>query len=292
MSYTRDQIIGKCTEAFKDIKTFYKQSFINYRGITEDTDEYFTEVIAEFLCSHIAQFTDGIDTITREETYKTEGHDGIPDNPGSNRKEELIAMAMYNKTYDLVGRMLDYQTPLKNKSNDEAGKIDLLAYDGKALRILELKKPDSDETMLRCVLEAFTYWKTVDKPKLLSDFNLPADTVIKACPFVFKDGEQHNEIKKARPHLKRLMSLLDSKPYYISVTDNYIVTEDSEHEKDRQRKFVARSGWYYCTCCNNLRVGIRRHIYGICFRSHKRLDGYCYRCYGICFSNQDSNKKS
>lgn len=226
MGYTREYIIQKCEDAFKDKKTFYKQPFINYRGKTEDTDEYFTEVIAEFLCNHISEFIDGIDTITREETYKTKGHDGVIKDSDSGRDEEIIAMKMYDKTYDFVGKMIDYQTPLKNKRSDEAGKIDLLAYDGTTLRILELKKPESDETMLRCVLEGYTYWNTVDKPKLLSDFNLPADTVIKACPFVFKDGEQHNEMKAERPHLKRLMDLLDSKPYYISEKNNYIVTED------------------------------------------------------------------
>ena len=227
MGYTKDFIIQKCEEAFKDKKTFYKQSFINYRGKTEDTDEYFTEVIAEFLCGRIAEFTNDIETITREETYKTESHDGIPVDPNSNRKEELIAMEMYNKTYDFVGTMIDYQTPLKNKSTDEAGKIDLLAYDGKIVRILELKKSDSDETMLRCVLEGYTYWKTVYKPKLLLNFVLPDDTVVKACPFVFKNGKQHKEMKGDRPQLKKLMTLLDSKPYYISEENgNYIVTEE------------------------------------------------------------------
>lgn len=226
MGYTRNSIIAKCTEAFKDKKTFYKQSFINYRGKTEDTDEYFSEVIAEFLCNHIPEYTNGIDTITRENSYKTDSHDGVIKDHNSGRDEEIIAMKMFDKSYDFVGKMIDYQTPLKNKRSDEAGKIDLLAYDGTTLRILELKKPDSDETMLRCVLEGYTYWKTVDKAKLLADFTLPDDTVIKACPFVFKCGKQHDEMKEARPHLKRLMELLDSKPYYISEKNNYIVTED------------------------------------------------------------------
>lgn len=227
MGYTRNCIIAKCKEAFKDKKTFYKQSFINYRGKTEDTDEYFSEVIAEFLCNHISEYTNGIDTITRENSYKTDSHDGVIKDHDSGRDEEIIAMKMFGKSYDFVGKMIDYQTPLKNKRSDEAGKIDLLAYDGTTLRILELKKPDSDETMLRCVLEGYTYWKTVDKAKLLADFALPADTVIKACPFVFSGGEQHNEMKEVRPHLKRLMELLESKPYYISEEkDKYIVTED------------------------------------------------------------------
>lgn len=227
MGYTRNDILEQCKAAFQSISTFYKQPFINYRGKTEDTDEYFTEVIAEFLCEHISEFTNGIDTITRENSYKTPGHDGVIKDLDSGREEEIIAMKMYDKQYDFVGKMIDYQTPLKNRRNDEAGKIDLLAYDGTTLRILELKKPDSDETMLRCVLEGYTYLKTANIARLLADFKLPSDTIVKACPFVFKNGEQHSEMREQRPHLKRLMDLLDSKPYYISeINGKYYVTEE------------------------------------------------------------------
>lgn len=227
MGYTRSEIIDECKTAFQNISTFYKQPFINYRGKTDDTDEYFTEVIAEFLCGHISEFMNGITTITRESPYKTPGHDGVIKDLGSGRDEEIIAMKMYDREYDFIGKIIDYQTPLKNKHSDEAGKIDLLAYDGATLRILELKKPDSNETMLRCVLEGYTYLKTVDKAKLLADFKLPSDTIVKSCPFVFRNGEQHSEMGEERPHLKRLMDLLDSKPYYISETNGkFFVTEE------------------------------------------------------------------
>ncbi len=227
MGYTRNDILEQCKTAFQNKSTFYKQSFINYRGKTEDTDEFFTEVIAEFLCRHISEFTNGITTITRESSYKTPGHDGIIKDLDSGREEEIIAMKMYDKNYDFIGKMIDYQTPLKNKRTDEAGKIDLLAYDGATLRILELKKPDSTETMLRCVLEGYTYLKTANIAKLLDNFKLPSDTIVKACPFVFKNGEQHSEMREQRPHLKRLMDLLDSKPYYISETNGkFFVTEE------------------------------------------------------------------
>lgn len=227
MGYTREEILNECIAAFRNINTFYKQSFVNYRGRTSDTNELFTEVIAEFLCDNISDFTSGIATITRKSTYKTPGHDGEIKNSRSNREEEIVAMSIYDKQYDFVGKMIDYQTPLKSELSDEAGKIDLLAYDGTTLRILELKKHDSTETMLRCVLEGYTYLKTVDKTKLLSDFGLPENTVMKACPFVFRNGEQHREMIEERPALKRLMDLLESKPYYISEIDGkYVVTED------------------------------------------------------------------
>ena len=53
LEYSRDDIFKKCRNAFCDIKTFYKQPFINYNGKTEDTNEYHTEVVAEFLCDNI-----------------------------------------------------------------------------------------------------------------------------------------------------------------------------------------------------------------------------------------------
>ena len=74
--------------------------------------------------------------------------------------------------------------------------------------------------MLRCVLEGFTYMQTANKEKLLDNFALPSDTVIKASPFVFKNKLQHEQMTEVRPYLFRLMELLDSKPYYISKENN------------------------------------------------------------------------
>ena len=230
LEYSRNSILRKCKTAFYDIKTFYKQPFINYNGKTVDTNEYYTEVVAKFLCENIVEFIHGIPGITRETSYKTVGHNGVFDKD-TPREEEKIAMEMFNQSqngssYDFVGDIIDYQTPLKNKRTDIAGKIDLLSYDGITLYILELKKPDSNESMLRCVLEGFTYMQTVDKVKLIADFNLPSNTNIKSIPFVFKYGKQYQEMKEERPYLCKLMKLLDSKPYYITKENQVYKVEE------------------------------------------------------------------
>ena len=231
MGYTRSEILTECKKAFCDKSTFYKKAFINYRGKTTDTKEYYTEVIAEFLCDNINEFVSGIECISRKSSYKTQGHEGVY-NPNSNREEEIIAMQIFTQSnnygdFDFIGHIEDYQTPLKSSATDDAGKIDLLSFDGKIMRILELKKPDSKETMLRCVLEGFTYMKTADCHKLISDFGYdPSFVVIKASPFVFYDGEQHKEMSCKRPHLRKLMALLDSKPFYIIDDEKYIVVEE------------------------------------------------------------------
>jgi len=225
--YSKNEIL----EEIQDMGNFYKRKVVNYRGTTSDSKEYYTEVVAEWILKNIYLF-DYIKPITREKSYKVDSHDGKNKDNDSNREEEKIAMKLFvlsqnqGKVFDVIGKIIDYQTPLKDIQTDKAGKIDLLAYNEneKTLRILELKRPDSKETMLRCVLEAYTYLKVVDKAKLLKDFGLPKDTKIKACPFVFYDGKQHKEMKDGREKLEELIEKLDIEVIYLKEENGeYIV---------------------------------------------------------------------
>lgn len=216
--YSKKEIL----EEIQDMGNFYKRKVVNYRGTTSDSKEYYTEVVAEWILKNIYLF-DYIKPITREKSYKADSHDGKNKDNDSNREEEKIAMKLFElsqnqgKVFDIIGKIIDYQTPLKDIQTDKAGKIDLLAYneEEKILRILELKRPDSKETMLRCVLEAYTYLKVVDKAKLLKDFGLPENTKIKACPFVFYGGEQHQEMQKNKENLGELIKKLDIEIIYL-----------------------------------------------------------------------------
>lgn len=220
--YIKDEIINKL-ENLKDISTLYKEDFINYRGDTTDTKEKYTEVIAEWLIKNFNLF-DNIKKITRQSSYKVDTHDGKHNNQNSNRLEEIMAIEIFNqKSLNILGEVIDYQTPLKDKLGDEAGKIDIISYDkdNKIVYILELKREDSKETMLRCVLEIFTYSKTLDKDKFLEDFNLPKDTKIKASPLVFFNGSQYKEMADSdNKYLKDLIKKLEIELFYISKNNN------------------------------------------------------------------------
>ena len=215
--YKKDEIINKL-ENLKDISTLYKEDFINYRGDTIDAKEKYTEVIADWLLNNI-DLLYKIKKITRLSSYKVDTHDGKHNNQNSNRLEEIMAIEIFNqKSLNILGKVLDYQTPLKNERDDKAGKIDIVSYnkDIKTVYLLELKKEDNEETMLRCVLEIFTYYKTLDKDKFLEDFNLPKDTKIKASPLVFFNGSQYKEMVDGNnKFLKQLMDKLDIEPFYI-----------------------------------------------------------------------------
>ena len=222
-TYSKDEIIKKLEVAKSEMWKFYSQDFVNYRGKTSDKErDYYTEIIAKWLLDNIELFND-IKMISRENSYKVDSHDGKNKDKDSNREEENIAMKLFDlsqnqgKVFEIIGKIIDYQTPLKDIQTDKAGKIDLLAYNEskKTLRILELKKPDSEETMLRCVLEAYTYLKVVDKDKLLKDFGLQKNTKIKACPFVFYGKEQYKEMQQDRKHLKDLIKKLGIEVIYL-----------------------------------------------------------------------------
>ena len=224
--YSKEEIIKKLEVAKSEMGQFYSEDFLNYISETSDKEGDYTEIIAGWLLDNIELFNE-IKLITREKSYKVKTHDGIIKNEESKREEEKIAMKLFDssknrgKVFDIIGKIIDYQTPLKNVRGDKVGKIDLLAYNEneKTLRILELKRPDSKETMLRCVLEAYTYLKVVDKAKLLKDFGLAENTKIKACPFVFYGKEQYKEMQEDRKNLKELIEKLGIEVIYLEEKD-------------------------------------------------------------------------
>ena len=73
-----------------------------------------------------------------------------------------------------MGNIIDYQVPLKGKQSDKIGKIDLVGYSEQNRRfsLIELKyhPSGSQETLLRCVLELYTYYKFLDKERFKADF--------------------------------------------------------------------------------------------------------------------------
>jgi hypothetical protein len=208
-SYTENEILDRLTEALKQVESLYKEPFINYSGVTSDTKKPYSEIIAKKLLTEIEKFNK-IEPITRENSYKVDSHKG-KQNDGSNRKEELLALSMFRNQnkYDYIGKIIDYQVPLKNKRSDEAGKIDLLSNNlGKELILLELKSKDNLETLLRCVLEIATYWHLIDRRKLCKDFSYLENTIVKKAVLVYLNGSQHEEYKN-NPNIRTLMETLD-----------------------------------------------------------------------------------
>lgn len=165
----------KLTEVQKFAANFYKVPIINYKGYVTDklkvNNTRYSEVIADTLVSK-GYIKTWLELEPLRPNHFDTGHNhsesvDINKLQISNRKEEILAkLLFYQRDVKDLGYIFDYQTPLKKTKDDSYGKIDFLGYNSKdkCYSIIELKyRPSgSDETLLRCVLEAYTYYKLFD----------------------------------------------------------------------------------------------------------------------------------
>lgn len=164
--------------------------------------------------------------ITRFKNSYNMNHDGVQKDENPNN-EKHICKKMFrtskNGKYDEIGKIIDYETPIRNTADDKGYKgIDMISYNAETntLILLETKNQSSPETLLRAAMEVFTYWKVVDHQKLLYDFNLPYDTLVKKAVLLFKDTRAYDEYyKETSPITIELMKTLGVEFYGIKEKD-------------------------------------------------------------------------
>lgn len=229
--FKKDDLIKKVqTKLNNDPDLFYKQSFLNYAGYSIDSREPYTEIISDVLIKNYEQLKRiGENTPVR----RTKSFNAHPNHiPNVNRRlkqfnqleycEKLLAIALYNsnKTYCL-GKIRDYEVPLKENKSDKHGKIDIISLDdtGQSVKLIELKikaKNGNDETLLRVLLEIYTYYKLIKNSynKFLKDYELSPDNYKRFQPVILTDkkalsGETLSNIKKY-PRIQALISMMNN----------------------------------------------------------------------------------
>ena len=174
----------KLTEVQKFAANFYKAPIINYKGYVTGKSKVnntrYSEVIADTLVSkgYIKTWLE-LEPLRPNHFDTDHNHSESVDINKlqiSNRKEEILAkLLFYQREVKDLGYIFDYQTPFKETRNDSYGKIDLLGYNNadECYSVIELKyRPSgSEETLLRCVLEAYTYYKLLDLKQIESEVN-------------------------------------------------------------------------------------------------------------------------
>lgn len=214
--YSKEVTVDKLRKELKElsaIEKLYKAQCINWTGTTTGSNEQYSEIIAEELfLNHLTELKN-ILSVPRNNSYYRENHCNIEiDICKSNRDEENFAKRITGLKLETLGLIKDYQIPLKDtRANEGIGKIDLISYKDKYLFLIELKYTDNPDTLLRAILEIYTYSKIVDKNKLIKDF---LDSVnpdeIKIIPSILlaPSCNSYDELKEMedgkRPHLKKL----------------------------------------------------------------------------------------
>ncbi len=223
--YHEKQIADEFVEYYHNAfnpETFYRRTGIfNKSGVSFEGRPY-TEIYSELILKYsILDRLADIKCICIKNSYNPPTHAIHTVNKGTNQKEKTCAKGLLKKEFEEFGRVIGFEIPLRN--DRKGGNIDLLSYNKKtnSAYVLELKKPGSKETLLRCAIEAYTYSKRVHHYKLRNDYNLPDDCSIIPAALVFEGSIAANEYFdiKHRPFLDELLKRMNVKTFVIRVND-------------------------------------------------------------------------
>lgn len=185
--------------------------------------------------------------------YDVKEIEGSKPNEPINRREEWICKLSLGQTLETLGKVVDYQVPLKVRNhkneNEGRGKIDLLTINGDTLYLIEYKRLSNSENPLKAICEIYTYYRMlggvcknfkisnkVDK-KFSENIVNPENIGIKKCkPIILlteKDpgdkNEKNNVFSKFRNNkeLLKFANSLSIECYYCSVNEKMLINKNS-----------------------------------------------------------------
>jgi len=230
----------------KNLKIFYKVGYIINMPIDHRKD-YANAIIKYLIENNIKERYEEfekIGKITRSNSYDRNHPELSPEEiasiPTRENQEEWIAKSLLNRHFNYIGKIIDYQTPIPTPKggeiNKDVGNIDLLAYNDKEkiLSLIEFKREDNPEPLLRAILEICTYYYQINRDRLISDFRkkLKIDPVeeknvkVHKVVLVYKDSEQHKEYDdlKSEINFKTLIQKLGVEIYLFDNNEVIKVT--------------------------------------------------------------------
>jgi len=128
--------------------------------------------------------------------------------------EKRLVRAMFNLSdVPTLGRIIDYEVPLKENDNAKHGDIDLLCLSSGSVLCVEAKKPGASESILKAILQAFVYTSLVAtrREAFLKDYNLPPSVKLTPTVLTFASAQSARQIRERNrfPNLWRLLSALN-----------------------------------------------------------------------------------
>jgi hypothetical protein len=221
----------------------------------------YSEPVAEWITSSLDRIT--LNTKGLREAFRTDDHRGqIKLNTSiSQITEKRIVRALFNASVlPSMGTVIDYEIPLKQRRGAPHGDIDLLCTSGAATCCVEAKRPNSSESLLKAVLQAFTYSMLVwsRRETFFKDFDLPKKGVLYPAVLTFPTAASGRQLErladypKTRALISALNGCLDENgigPLRFFVFDLLAGTFenclDAAKQKNGEIKAVFRKGFRY-----------------------------------------------
>ena len=209
MAFDKAQILSDLEAVPKDWYSIYQWKPTARIGYTEWISEWLDEFLDEIRL---------IEKGLRQRSFKFADHRGqISLQTGIEQlTEKRLVRAMFNLVQvPALGKVVDYEVPLKESDDAKHGDIDLLCISSESALCVEAKKPEASESLLKAILQAFVYTSLVAtrREAFLKDFDLPP--ILKLTPSVltFASAQSARQIRERDryPNLWRLASTLNLK---------------------------------------------------------------------------------
>lgn len=197
----------------------------------------YLEWIAEWIVSSFLQIELKAEGLRRR-SFRAESHRGQIDLQTGIEQltEKRLVRAMFNSTQlPPLGNVIDYEVPLKDTKKAKHGNIDLLCALPETALCVEAKEPDSQESILKAVLEAYVYTSLVSSKKQLFLSSFKLDPTLQLTPAVLtfasaQSGRQLKELNKY-PYLLKLIEMLNAQLANIGVAPmRFFVVENPVSE--------------------------------------------------------------
>lgn len=201
MAYTKEHCLKVIAEIYEkgNLNKLYDKPFIkHWNGKTSDTKEDYQEIFAEFIFNHLFNGKLPMVSVSNVKAYcEVDRQDAIRNN------EEGVQRDFYfgrRKLDDKYGKPVWFE--LQTGSDGQGKGIDLV-YNNKdtyELNIFELKYNNSQETLLRAVMEIQTYYQRVDWEKAVKALKkrelIQSDYLAKINKYVLVNEPCRNILKK------------------------------------------------------------------------------------------------
>ncbi len=186
----RELLLEEWSELKKDWFSVYNWTSLRPRGYSEE--------IAKLLLDEFEKVKINYEGL-RKNNFRLSSHHGQCQlaTDISQHVEKRFCRALFNlKELPLLGKMLDYEVPFKEKLKSKHGDIDLLSYKDGKLFVIEAKKIGSSESILKAVLEAYVYSKFVyaAKEAFYTDFKIVSGITIKPAVLTFVNSNSGQQL--------------------------------------------------------------------------------------------------
>jgi hypothetical protein len=134
-----------------------------------------------------------------------------------------------------LGKVIDYEVPLKQIQGAPHGDIDLLSVNCGEVMLIEAKRPTSSESILKAILEAFVYSSLISTVRhaFLKDFSLKSNSLLIPVVLTFHtaiSGKQLDKINEF-PRLRQLVTTLNRSLARRTIEPiRFLVVENCPHE--------------------------------------------------------------